>query len=134
MPDSLSKFICNPCALSNSKHKVPNLVDSRSTEVFESIHTDVCRPVPNESYGGSRYFLTIIEDFSRFYWVFFLKCKSDTPISLRAIFNYVERQFGKTIDEICHNHSSDYIRNEFNDFFIMSGVIEELTLPDSPES
>jgi hypothetical protein len=73
IPDCPSNFTCNPCALSKSKHKVPKPVDSKSTELFELIHTDVCGPFPNESYGGSKYFLTVIDDFSRFSWVFFLK-------------------------------------------------------------
>jgi hypothetical protein len=56
IPDCPSNFTCNPCALSKSKHKVPKPVESKSTEVFELIHTDVCGPFPNESYGGSKYF------------------------------------------------------------------------------
>jgi hypothetical protein len=52
--DCLSNFTCNPCALSISNHNVANPVDFKSIEVFELIHTDVCRPFPNESYGGSK--------------------------------------------------------------------------------
>jgi hypothetical protein len=50
--DYPSNFTYNPCALSKSKHKVTKPVESKSTEVLEYIHTDVCRPLPNESYGG----------------------------------------------------------------------------------
>jgi hypothetical protein len=91
IPDCPSNFTCNPCALSNSKHKLPQLVESKSTELFELIHTYVCGPIPNESYHGSKYFLTVIDDFSCVSWVFFLKQKSDTSIMLRTFFNHVER-------------------------------------------
>jgi hypothetical protein len=47
--DCLSTFTCNPCALSKSKYKVPKPVESKSTEVFKLIHTDVCGPFPHES-------------------------------------------------------------------------------------
>jgi hypothetical protein len=66
IPDCPSNFTCNPCALSKFQHKVPKPVEFKSTEAFELIQTDVWRPFPNESYGGSKYFLTIIDDFSRF--------------------------------------------------------------------
>jgi transposase InsO family protein len=131
----LSVYVsCNPCALSKSKHKVPNPVESKSTEVFELIYTDVCGPFPNELYGGSKYFFTIIDDFSRFSRVFFLKRKSDTSIILRAFFNHVERQFSKKIKRIRSDNSGEYISNEFKDLFLTSGVIHELTPPYSPES
>jgi hypothetical protein len=66
IPDCPPNFTSNPCALSISNYKVLNPVESQSTEVFELIHTDICRPFPNESYGDSKYFLTVIDDFSRF--------------------------------------------------------------------
>jgi hypothetical protein len=39
--DCPSNFTCNLCALSKSKHKVPKPVESKSTEVFQVIYTDV---------------------------------------------------------------------------------------------
>jgi transposase InsO family protein len=97
--------------------------------VFGLIHTDICGPFPNESYGGSKYFLTVIDDLSRFSWVFFLKRKLDASITLRAFFNHVEKQFGKKINRIRSDNGCEYISNELKDFFLTSGVIHELTPP-----
>jgi transposase InsO family protein len=113
---------------------VPKPVESKSTEVFELIHTDVCGPFPNESYGGSKSFVTFIDDFSRFSWVFFLKRKSDTSITLCAFFNHVERQFSKNFKRIRSDNGGEHISNELQDFFLTSGVIHKLTPPYSPES
>jgi hypothetical protein len=52
--DCPSNFTCNLYTLSKSKDKVPKPVEPKSTEVFELIHTDVCGPFPNESYGVSK--------------------------------------------------------------------------------
>jgi hypothetical protein len=129
IPDCPSNFTCNPCALSISKHKVPNPVESKSTEVFELIHTDVCGPFPNESYGGSKYFLTVIADFSGFSCVFFVKRKSDTSFTQCAFFNNVKTQFGKKINQIRCDNGREYISNKLKDFFLMRGVIHELNPP-----
>jgi transposase InsO family protein len=134
IPDYLSNFTCNLCALSKSKHQVPKPVEAKSTEVFELRHTDICGPVPNESYGSSKYYLTIIDDFSGFSWVFFIKRKLDTSITHRAFFTHDEREFAKMINPIRSDKGSQYISNELKYFFIMIGVIHELTLPYSPES
>jgi hypothetical protein len=66
IPDYPSNFPSKPCALSTSKHKVPKPVESKSIDVIEIIPTDVCGPIPNESYTGSKYFFTIIDDVSSF--------------------------------------------------------------------
>jgi hypothetical protein len=134
IPDCPSNFTYNPCAISKSKYKVPKPVRSNSTEVFELIYTDVCGPFLNESYGGSKQVLTVIDDFSRFSWVFFLKRIWDTSITLRIFFNYVERQLGNKIHLIHSDNGGEYITNELTDFFLTSGVSHELTAPYSPES
>ena len=38
---------------------------------------DICGPLTPTTLGGSRYFLLIIDDFSRLTWVSMLQCKSD---------------------------------------------------------
>ena len=49
----------------------------QATEPLELIHIDICGPISPPILGGSRYFLFIIDDFSRLTWVEMLKCKSD---------------------------------------------------------
>jgi hypothetical protein len=66
IPDCASNLTYHPYGLSKSKFKVPKPVESKSTEVFELIHTDVCGPFPNEWDCGSKYILTVIHDFSWF--------------------------------------------------------------------
>jgi hypothetical protein len=64
--DWLSTFTYNLCGLSKSKYKVTKPVESKSTEGFELIHTDVCNPCPNKSCNYSKYCLTGSDDFLRF--------------------------------------------------------------------
>jgi hypothetical protein len=134
IPDYPSIFRGNVYAHSKSKYKVPKPVECKSTEVFELIHTDVCGPVPNELYGGSKYLLTVIDDFSHFLRVFFLKQKSDASITLRTFFNNVERQFDKKIKRSRSDHDGEYVRNELNNLFLTSVVLPELTPHYLPKS
>ena len=45
---------------------------------LELLHMDLFGPVAYLSIGGSKYGLVIVDDFSRFTWVFFLQDKSET--------------------------------------------------------
>ena len=38
---------------------------TRATQVLELVHSDVCGPMKTLSFGGARYFVTFIDDFSR---------------------------------------------------------------------
>jgi hypothetical protein len=78
--------------MSKSNHTFLNLVEPQLTEALGLIQTDVCQPFPNESYGGSKYFFPIIDDFPLFSWVFFLEQQLDISIALQALFNDVDRQ------------------------------------------
>ena len=44
---------------------------------LEMVHIDVWGPYPVSLLGGSRFYVTFIDDFSRKVWVYFLKHKSD---------------------------------------------------------
>ena len=49
--------------------------ENRVASILDLIHSDVSGPMPTTSNNGSRYFLTFIDDFSRFCWVYFMKQK-----------------------------------------------------------
>nr|GFA18652.1 hypothetical protein [Tanacetum cinerariifolium] len=56
-----------PKPVLNSKHRLPLL------------HMDLCGPMRVGSINGKRYVLVIVDDYSRYTWVHFLKTKDETP-------------------------------------------------------
>jgi hypothetical protein len=53
---------------------------------LELLHMDLFRPIAYISIGGSKYCLVIVDDYSRFTWVFFLQEKSHTQETLKGFF------------------------------------------------
>ena len=49
----------------------------RSTRKLQCIHSDVCGPMPTESLGRKRYFLSFTDDYSRCCLVYFMRHKSE---------------------------------------------------------
>ena len=45
---------------------------TRSTQLLKIIHIDICGPFDTPSFGGEKYFITFIYDFSRYGYVYFL--------------------------------------------------------------
>jgi hypothetical protein len=52
---------------------------------LELLHMDLFSPIAYISIGGSKYCLVVVDDYSRFTWVFFLKEKISNPGDLKGI-------------------------------------------------
>lgn len=69
---------CKTCMLSKVHvSPFPQQSTSVSKEVLELVHTDICGPMKVKLIGGSRFFLTFIDDKSRRTFIYFLKRKSE---------------------------------------------------------
>ena len=47
----------------------------RTNALLELVHTDVCRPINIRARGGYEYFITFIDDHSRFGYVYLMQHK-----------------------------------------------------------
>jgi hypothetical protein len=74
-----------PCAACQAGKQVGSTHHSKNvmttTRPLELLHMDLFGPVAYLNIGGSKYGLVIVDDFSRFSWVFFLQDKSETQVS-----------------------------------------------------
>jgi hypothetical protein len=52
-----------------SRASIPKLRTSESTQVLQLVHSDIVRPFQVKSLGGSSYFLTFIDDYSKKTWI-----------------------------------------------------------------
>ena len=75
--DSTKKIIfCDSCT-EGKHHRSPFPVGggSRAREPLDLVHTDVCGKLNTKSLGGAEYFLTFIDDHTRYVWIYFIKAK-----------------------------------------------------------
>ncbi|KAH9752839.1 hypothetical protein KPL71_014867 [Citrus sinensis] len=70
---------------------------TRATDLLELIHTDVCGPFNEMARGGYYYFITFIDDHSRYSSVYLMKYKSEAFEKFKEYRNEVEKQTGKAI-------------------------------------
>ena len=73
----VEKTICSACQIgkqTNSNHHKVNVIST--SRCLELLHVDLIRPTRTESLGGKRYIMVIVDDFSRYTWMEFLREKS----------------------------------------------------------
>ncbi|GJX16383.1 retrovirus-related pol polyprotein from transposon TNT 1-94 [Tanacetum coccineum] len=71
------KHFCDACKIgkqAHASHKAKNVVST--TRCLELLHMDLFGPSAIRSYGGNRYILVIVDDYSRYTWTRFLKDKT----------------------------------------------------------
>ena len=104
----------------------------KSTKVLEYIRLDLWEPTANPTFGGNRYFLSIIDDFSRRVWVYLLKDKSETFKSFKIWKTQVENQTGKKIKYLRTNNGIEFCNVEFDNFCKECGITRHKIVPYTP--
>jgi len=74
---------------------------SRSSSILEIIHTDIC--CPNMDARGQKYFITFIDDYSRYMNVYLLHNKNEALDAFKVFKSEVENQCGKQIKIVRSN-------------------------------
>ena len=106
---------------------------SKTTDVLQLVHTDVCGKFQTSSKGGATYFVTFIDDFSRFTWVYPLKSKDEVFKVFCDWKIMVENLTGKLLKRIRSDNGGEYKSNKFSAFTKHHGIIHEFTVRKTPE-
>nr|GEV10926.1 hypothetical protein [Tanacetum cinerariifolium] len=104
----------------------------RATDLLGIIHTDVCGPLRHVSRQGASYFITFMDDYSRFGYVYLLKHKHEVFETFKVFKNEVENQLGKTIKALRSDRGGEYISQEFKDYlkaYMVRSMMNLTTLP-----
>ena len=73
---------------------------NRSKCVLELIHTDVCGPLNIKAIGFFEYFITFIDDYSRYGYIYLLHCKFKAFEKFKEFQAKAEKQLDKNIKSI----------------------------------
>ena len=79
----------------------------RATEPLELIHSDVCGPMSIKARGGYEYFVTFIDDYFRYGYVYLMRHKSDTFEKFKEYRAEVQKQLGKNIKTLRSDHGGE---------------------------
>jgi transposase InsO family protein len=99
----------------------------------ELLHTDLFGPVAYLSIGGSKYGLVIVDDFSRFTWVFFLQDKSETQGTLKCFLRRDQNEFELKVKKIRSDNGSEFKNLQVEEFLEEEGIKHEFSAPYTPQ-
>jgi len=99
--------VCVECIKGKqTKHK--RLGANRSSGILKLIHTDICGPFPTASWNGQRYFISFIDDYSRYGHLYLIHEISESLNMFNIFRAEVETQLNKKIKYVRADRGGEY--------------------------
>lgn len=133
MEDSSDDFQCRVCLQGKMSRPPFPRESKRSTTPGEVIHSYLCGPMRVESHGKSLYFITFINDCSRWTEILFIKRKSDAIEEFEKFRAFVSTQRGIKIKSFQTDNGKEYENLNFDKILNNHGTKRRLTAPYNPE-
>jgi transposase InsO family protein len=126
-----------PCAACQAGKQVGSTHHNKNvmttSRPLELLHIDLFSPVAYLSIRGSKYGLVIVDDLSRFTWVFFLQDKSETQGTLKRFLRRDQNEFELKVKKIRSDNGSKFKNLQVEEFLEEEGIKHEFSAPYTPQ-
>ena len=95
---------------------------TRAQLPLQIIHSDIYRPMNVGARHGGVYFITFIDDYTRFGHVYLISHKSEALECFRKYINLVENQLDKRIKMLRTDWGREYLPDEFKQLYDDKGI------------
>nr|GEZ94284.1 retrovirus-related Pol polyprotein from transposon TNT 1-94 [Tanacetum cinerariifolium] len=126
--------LCSACAIGKSTKKThkPKSEDTNQEKLY-LLHMDLCGPMRVESVNGKKYILVIVDDYSRFTWVKFLRSKDETPNFIIKFLKMVHVRLKVPVRHIRTDNGTEFVNQTLRDYYEEVGISHETSVARSPQ-
>ena len=114
--------MCEPCLAGKAKRK-PFGKASRASYPLKLVHSDICGPMNVRAHHGSSYFITFIDDYSHFGYVYLISHKSEALDSFRRFVHEVKNQMDKSLKTPQTDRGREYLSDQFRNLCKEKGIV-----------
>ncbi|KAB2595380.1 hypothetical protein D8674_030830 [Pyrus ussuriensis x Pyrus communis] len=105
----------------------------QSSIPFEIVHSDLWGPAPCSSIDGFKYYVTLIDECTRFCWIFPLINKSDFFDTFVSFCSFVNTQFSTTVKILQSDGGGEYVNHRVHFFLKHQGILHHKSCPYTPQ-
>ncbi|GKC22798.1 retrovirus-related pol polyprotein from transposon TNT 1-94, partial [Tanacetum coccineum] len=126
--------LCSACQLRKSKkHTHKPKTENTNLEVLNTLHMDLCGPMRVQTINGKKYILVIVDDYSRFTWVKFLRSKDETLEVVINFLNQIHVGLNKTIRYIRTDNGTKFVNKDLTTYYERVSIFYQKTVPRTPQ-
>ena len=96
---------------------------NRVEGLLELVHSDVCGPMSVKARGGYEYYVTFINDYSRYRYVYLMHRKNETFDKFKEFCAEVEKQLGVPIKSLWFDRGDEYLSDEFQKHLLENEIV-----------
>ena len=114
---------CESCLLGKMTKLPFKGKGERAKGLLDLIHTDVCGPMSVHARGGFVYFITFIDDYSQYGYLYLMRYKSKAFERFKEFRNEVEKQLRRSIKSLRSDRGGEYLSQAFLDYLRDNGIL-----------
>ncbi|GJU69981.1 retrovirus-related pol polyprotein from transposon TNT 1-94 [Tanacetum coccineum] len=122
------------CALGKSKKSShqPKAEDTNQEKLY-LLHMDLCGPMRVASINGKRYILVIVDDYSRFTWVRFLRTKDEAPEAIIKCIKNIQVRLNATVRNVRTDNGTEFVNQTLREFYENVGISHQTSVARTPQ-
>jgi hypothetical protein len=118
-----SDLVCAPCHHGNIIAASHSLVNTVMTEhPGQLLYIDIVGPSRFCSMVGKWYIIIIVDDYSRYSWVFFLESKDEVFEHFRSLALRLNNEYPNCLKAIHSNNETEFRNVSFDEFCLEHGI------------
>ncbi|GJT28876.1 retrovirus-related pol polyprotein from transposon TNT 1-94 [Tanacetum coccineum] len=138
--DDLPKFkygkdhLCSACKRGKRKKAShpPKLIPTDYSKL-ELLHMDLCGPMRVALVNGKKYILVIVDDFSRFTWVYFLRSKDETPEIIKKFIAQAQLNYKAKVCKIWTDNGTEFKNATLKAYYEKLGIMQQFSIARTPQ-
>ena len=127
-------FFCEPCEYAKATRR-PMLKaqeGGRAGKFGVEVHMDLSGPIPVETKGGQRYYVSFVDDATSFTHLYFLRAKSDVFYAYRKYEAWCEKEMKTCVQILCADRRGECVDKKFGQYLKKRGTKYKLTVYETP--
>nr|GFA75708.1 reverse transcriptase domain-containing protein [Tanacetum cinerariifolium] len=126
--------LCSACQLGKiKKHTHKPEAKNTNLEVLYTLHMELCGPMRVQTINGKKYILVIVDDYSRFTWVKFLRSKDETPDVMIKFITQIQVGLNKTVRYVHTDNGTEFVNHTMTEYYEHIGIFYQKTVPRTPQ-
>ncbi|KAJ9542492.1 hypothetical protein OSB04_028998 [Centaurea solstitialis] len=117
--------------IKKSSHKLK--VEHNTSKPFKLLHMDLCGPIRVQSINGRKYVLVIVDDFSRYTWVNFLRSKDGASDIIVSFIRNVQVRLQLPVQVIRTDNGTEFKNRKLDSFLDSIGITHTFSAARTPQ-
>ncbi|GKD95191.1 retrovirus-related pol polyprotein from transposon TNT 1-94 [Tanacetum coccineum] len=125
---------CSACSLEKSKkHSHKPKADDTIQEKLYLLHMDLCGPMCVESINRKKYILVIVDDYSRFTWVKFLRSTDETLEVIIKFIKQVQVHLNLIVRNIRTDNGTEFVNQTLKSYYEDVEISHQTSIAPTPQ-